>query len=334
MGERFLPRCSDDASMTEDSAFSPPSESQLTRAEAELGDREQQLLDQVRQAQQETRQLESLLASLKDRLESSILSGAADVLGELQDAALPGLEVQGDRARALELRRQALAVRKEVAETLEQRVQAHAEARTKLRERLTKRSEWLEAEEQAERTRQERERREAEAQARAEAAARAQAAEPPTPPPAEDGADAGPHTGQEPALADTFISPSPGQAPPLPPQARNLGRQRDRFALQAAIDLRSDSNFFTGFSTNLSEGGVFLATYQELSPGTEVELTLTLPGHPALAVKGTVRWIRELNERVPELTPGLGIQFTGLAADQLEAIRTFVQSREPLFFPE
>jgi hypothetical protein len=50
-------------------------------------------------------------------------------------------------------------------------------------------------------------------------------------------------------------------------------------------------------------------------------------------VKGTVRWIRELNERVPELTPGLGIQFTGLAADQLEAIRTFVESREPLFFP-
>lgn len=316
--------------MTDDFSSSAPTEAELTRAEAELASREQQLLAQVEGAQQEVQQLGSLLASLRDRLESSVLEDAAEVLGEFQDTAVPGLEVGTERARALELRRQALAVRKEVAETVEQRVKAHGEASAQLRERLTRRSEWLEAEERAERTRQERARKEAEAQARAEAARAQKAA--PSPPP--NGIPAGPPTRHEPALADTFISPSPGQAPPLPPEARSLGRQRDRYTLQAAIDLRSDSNFFTGFSTNLSEGGVFLATYQELPPGTEVQLTLTLPDHPALEVRGTVRWIRELNERVPELTPGLGIQFMGLAADQLEAIRTFVQAREPLFFPE
>src|SRR5690606_23660419 len=115
MGRRTLP-AAPGRSMTDDFSSSSPTEAELTRAEAELASREQQLLAQVEGAQQEVQQLGSLLASLRDRLESSVLEDAAEVLGEFQDTAVPGLEVGTERARALELRRQALAVRKERSE--------------------------------------------------------------------------------------------------------------------------------------------------------------------------------------------------------------------------
>lgn len=318
-------------------ASTPPSitESQLTRAEAEFSAREQRLHERLSETREEGRKLAEQLAALKERLESSLLSGAPDVLVELEALSVPALEEGPERARALELRQQSLALRQELAETLERRVQAGDALLDQLRTATRQKAEWLASEERIEREHQEQARREAERQAEEEAQAKAEAWAREAAAQAHETMEEGvERTGAEPALADTFISATPGKAPPLPPAARELGRQRERHSLQTAIDLRSDSNFFTGFSTNLSEGGVFLATYQELEPGTEVELTLTLPGQPGLRVSGTVKWTRELSEREPDLTPGLGIQFNALEAESLDAIRSFVKGRDPLFYPD
>ena len=53
------------------------------------------------------------------------------------------------------------------------------------------------------------------------------------------------------------------------------GRSSSRIPLQTQVDLSSDSNVFTGFSTNLSEGGVFVATLNLLPVGTAVDLSPT-----------------------------------------------------------
>lgn len=111
-------------------------------------------------------------------------------------------------------------------------------------------------------------------------------------------------------------------------------RQSPRVAMQAAIDLVSDSNFFTGFSTNVSEGGVFVATCQHLPHGTPVELKFTLPGSAPLCIHGVVRWSREVNDSTPDIFPGLGIQFTDMDPQALAAVHQFVAAREPLFFPD
>jgi len=107
-----------------------------------------------------------------------------------------------------------------------------------------------------------------------------------------------------------------------------------RVALKAQVDLHSDSNLFTGFGTNISEGGLFVATLSVLPVGTPVDLTFTLPGGTRLAVQGEVRWIREVNDRTPDVFPGVGVRFVELPTDAAEALHRFVQAREPLFYPD
>lgn len=49
---------------------------------------------------------------------------------------------------------------------------------------------------------------------------------------------------------------------------------------------------------------------------------------------GIVRWTRELNDKLPESFPGMGIQFMNLNELDRQAIERFVKSREPMFFPD
>jgi uncharacterized protein (TIGR02266 family) len=118
------------------------------------------------------------------------------------------------------------------------------------------------------------------------------------------------------------------------PVAVGPGRSAARFPLQTQVDLSSDSNVFTGFSTNLSEGGLFVATLSVLPVGTPVDLTFTLPGKVKIAVRGEVRWIREIDDRMPDVFPGVGVRFLDLTAEASAALHRFVASREPLFYPD
>ncbi|MBI5543364.1 MAG: PilZ domain-containing protein, partial [Deltaproteobacteria bacterium] len=131
-------------------------------------------------------------------------------------------------------------------------------------------------------------------------------------------------------------TPAELQAPPvraagLPQEARLSPRQR----VQAEVTLSSESNFFTGFSGDLSEGGVFVATYEKLlEPDTPVEVALALPGRPAVKVPGRVRWVRDTADHAPGVFPGMGISFDKVAPEALAAIKSFLQQREPMFWDE
>jgi uncharacterized protein (TIGR02266 family) len=118
------------------------------------------------------------------------------------------------------------------------------------------------------------------------------------------------------------------------PIAAGPGRGGARVPMQTQVDLSSDSNVFTGFSTNLSEGGVFVATLNLLPVGTPVDLTFTLPGNTRISVKGEVRWTREIDDRVPDVFPGVGVRFVELGVDAAQALHKFVAAREPLFYPD
>jgi uncharacterized protein (TIGR02266 family) len=104
--------------------------------------------------------------------------------------------------------------------------------------------------------------------------------------------------------------------------------------MEATVDMESESNFFTGFSTDISEGGLFVATSDLLPIGSEIDLRFTLPSGQAVDVQGVVRWRRELNDGQPEIFPGMGVQFNALPPNAAGAIQTFVGAREPLFFPD
>ena len=111
-------------------------------------------------------------------------------------------------------------------------------------------------------------------------------------------------------------------------------RGSPRIDLSTEVDLSSESNFFTGFSTDLADGGLFLATLTLLAVGTRVSLKFTLPGHGELCATGEVRWSRVFDERAPLMLPGMGIRFVELAPHAKALISSFVAAREPMFFPD
>jgi uncharacterized protein (TIGR02266 family) len=106
-------------------------------------------------------------------------------------------------------------------------------------------------------------------------------------------------------------------------------RQATRFELDLELTLQSESTIWMGHLENVSDGGVFIVS-KELKPiGTEVELTIKLPGESMLPVwaVGTVVWIREASAKA-EVPLGMGIQFRLIADDALRRIRDFVRERQ------
>ncbi len=109
-------------------------------------------------------------------------------------------------------------------------------------------------------------------------------------------------------------------------------RHSQRVQMQAAIDLHSDDNFFSGFSANISDGGLFVATVNYVPKGTHVDLAFSLPSGQKISATGIVRWIREVNDQDPTSFPGLGVQFVDLDEASHQAIHQLIEQRDPMFY--
>lgn len=113
------------------------------------------------------------------------------------------------------------------------------------------------------------------------------------------------------------------------PQKR---RRHTRIDLSASVSLNSDSNFYTGFTENISCGGVFVATERQAEPGTEVSLVIELPdGGEPIPARALVRWVREPNEN-NDVAPGFGAEFLNLSEASKKRINEFIATRQPIFF--
>ena len=125
----------------------------------------------------------------------------------------------------------------------------------------------------------------------------------------------------------------PIEAPKADAEASGIERRRfDRVAVELSVTMESDHNFFMGFSENISEGGLFIATHQVLPLGHELDLTFTLPGGREVKTRARVQWVRPYNAANSDAAPGMGVQFIGLDESVHEWIVAFVQKRDPLFF--
>ena len=111
-------------------------------------------------------------------------------------------------------------------------------------------------------------------------------------------------------------------------------RASPRLSLTAEVDLSSDTNFFSGFSTDIAAGGLFIASLTPLEVGTVVTMKFSLPDGTEITTSGDVRWVRVFDERCPQMLPGMGIQFVDLNPNAKAAIEQFIAQREPMFFPD
>lgn len=279
----------------------------LTRLEQALGQEESQL-------HTELAKLGTVAAEIQRRVkEAGALVSQAEALGTLEPAlaaklrglAPPALDGEGPLAKARQAREGAVKARRDANDQLKQRLSAW-------KTELTRLTAAVQEEEKA--------------AGRLLEHARAMAAEAAQQQAARQAAEAA-------KLAAAKAVPVPPALPrPAPTVDERPRRLQQRVKMQATIDLHSDANFFNGFSSDISDGGLFVATVAQVPIGTEVDLDFSLPGGERVTAHGVVRWVREVDDRHHDQFPGLGVQFKDLDASAAQAIHRFVSSREPMFY--
>lgn len=131
---------------------------------------------------------------------------------------------------------------------------------------------------------------------------------------------------------DAGLVDEQGESSSLPPEERR-GRSRAEFAVD--IGLHSATQFFSGISGDLSEGGLFVATYTPQPVGSELTVSFVLPPiggvSRSITAPAMVAWIRPpAGDDGPE--PGMGLRFYSLGPEDRAAIERFMKKRPPMLY--
>jgi uncharacterized protein (TIGR02266 family) len=129
------------------------------------------------------------------------------------------------------------------------------------------------------------------------------------------------------AVTASLAPPRPQSSAPPPTSGR-------RVDLEANVGASSETNFYVGFSGEIAEGGVFVATYNTLEVGTSVVVTVTLPGGYEFRVPAHVHFVRDPMDMSDESEPGMGVKFEQLQGEHRELILRFVRKRAPMFYDD
>ena len=114
----------------------------------------------------------------------------------------------------------------------------------------------------------------------------------------------------------------PSQASAGDASERRIFRRKD---FEVAVDLFNANTFFTGFTENVSEGGLFVATSAPMELGAELEIRLRLMGREPRTYPVVVRWIRP-DAAAGGLPAGMGVQFLDLSEEERDRLQDFVDS--------
>jgi len=105
-------------------------------------------------------------------------------------------------------------------------------------------------------------------------------------------------------------------------------RRESRVALKVPVDYSSVDDFFSEFSANINEGGMFVQMEKPPELETEVHLQFRLPGaEEPILVSGRVAWVRNGEDGEPA---GFGVEFSDLASETREEINRVVRSLRAL----
>ena len=96
-------------------------------------------------------------------------------------------------------------------------------------------------------------------------------------------------------------------------QSGDERRGEDRREYYVGVHFGDEQLDRLGMSTDISQGGIFVAAHDPLEVGTRVELEIFLADREeSLTLEGVVRWRREQRDDDSELEAGFGVEFEGL----------------------
>ena len=97
--------------------------------------------------------------------------------------------------------------------------------------------------------------------------------------------------------------------------------------------IKSEVHFDDGMtfskSMDLSKGGLFISTPEPLNVGSEVSLSLQIPGEDPVDIKGVVKWVRESVDMANSESEkiGMGIEFSTLSEPELKRLRKLTEQQ-------
>lgn len=141
------------------------------------------------------------------------------------------------------------------------------------------------------------------------------------------------------AIVDREV-PSSRRPPPMRASSRRMPAVRPvsegeaPAKLEVVLHRASESNLWLGFSQDLAEGGVFVATYVARPLGAPVELVLHVDDRDApIELPGVVQWIRPVSAG-DDLPVGLGVRFASISRDAAKLLHAFAAKRTPIFYDD
>jgi len=90
-------------------------------------------------------------------------------------------------------------------------------------------------------------------------------------------------------------------------------RKTHRVKKTVKSEVRAEDSITLSSSVDLSKGGIFISTPEPLSNGSNVNLTIFIPGTGEVEVRGVVKWIR--GDESQGGKAGMGIEFIDVNED-------------------
>jgi uncharacterized protein (TIGR02266 family) len=298
------------------------SEAELERGEREAVEREKALMREAEQVEQIASGLATRIVALRSRVAGAASAPqTASLTAELSTIQVPETKRPASWAAAIEARVAALRARHAAHDALEQETSKRSKSLSKfaataahVEAMVTEAERWMKgAVEQR--------------NALAKTVIRARAASD------LERAMSGFESSESAPIPLTQVAaPKAQTAPTLVPSPAER-RAHSRVSIETEVSMESDSNFFAGFAEDISAGGLFVATHSYQPVGTPIDLSFRI-GRASINAQAVVRWVREVDDKNPDMVPGMGVQFTSLPAGAQDAILRFVESREPLFYAD
>lgn len=119
-----------------------------------------------------------------------------------------------------------------------------------------------------------------------------------------------------------------------PPSGEALNTDTETIDVNTMLSASSNHQFFNGFSQDIDEGGIFVATFEPREKGADVLVNFRLPKDRFISAKGVVHFVREYNPTTPDVAPGMGVKFKDLHLADKTAIENFLKSRNTMFYDD
>ncbi len=112
-------------------------------------------------------------------------------------------------------------------------------------------------------------------------------------------------------------------------------RTERRGAFDISVGVSTHHRLFVGLSSNISTGGLFVATDELLRRGDAIEVRFRIPGSEHVFQKqAEVAWTRPFDQHQADgqVQAGAGVRLLDLTNDEKRMLNAFIDAHDPLFF--